>query len=189
MKIGVSCSDEMTDAQRGVVERVVAGPRGQMSRPILAMLDSPCLADIVQQVGSYLRFSSPLDPQLRELAIISVAWAMRSRIEFETHVKIGRSVGLEEDAILFAAGRRGVSIAPEMAEIVLFSQRIVSSNAIDTPKSAELLSLLGRHGFTDLIAICGYYRLLACYLAISGLEDPMDTVISDAEVLQYGRAG
>ena len=54
------------------------------------MSHSPGAARVFHALGRYIRYDSPLDPRLRELAILQVGWLARSDYEFSHHVKIGR---------------------------------------------------------------------------------------------------
>jgi hypothetical protein len=65
--------DKMTPAQRAVADAILSGPRGRVSGPFNAWLRSPELADRLQKVGEYVRFSTSLDKRLNEMAILMTA--------------------------------------------------------------------------------------------------------------------
>ena len=44
-----------------------------MPHSFQALLNSPDAADVVAALGEYIRFKSPLDPVIRETAILGVA--------------------------------------------------------------------------------------------------------------------
>jgi hypothetical protein len=54
----------MTPDQRRVAEAIASGPRGGLGGPFQAWLRSPDLADRLQKVGEYLRFSSAVPRRL-----------------------------------------------------------------------------------------------------------------------------
>jgi len=58
--------DQMTPAQREVAEAIASGPRGGLRGPFQAWLRSPALADRLQKVGEYLRFSSAVPRRLND---------------------------------------------------------------------------------------------------------------------------
>jgi hypothetical protein len=58
--------ERMSPAQKRVYDAIVSGPRGGARGPFGVLLRSPELADRVQKVGKYLRFSSSLPARLNE---------------------------------------------------------------------------------------------------------------------------
>ena len=54
----------------------------ELPRSFQALLNSPDAADVVAAVGEYLRFNSPLDPVIRETAILAVAHELNSEYEW-----------------------------------------------------------------------------------------------------------
>lgn len=65
--------ERMTAEQRRVAEAILSGPRGSIQGPFNAWLRSPALADLLQRVGAYLRFETPLPPRVKEFAILVTA--------------------------------------------------------------------------------------------------------------------
>src|SRR5437762_12846037 len=60
---------------------------------------SPRAARSLNTLARYVRDGSRLDPRLRELAILQVAFLAGSAWGFSHHVRIGREVGLDDDDI------------------------------------------------------------------------------------------
>jgi len=86
--------DQMTEAQKRVYQSIAGGPRGGVRGPFNALLRSPELADRVQKVGEYLRFSSSLPPRLNELAILVNARFWDSKYEWYAHRPLAEKAGL-----------------------------------------------------------------------------------------------
>jgi alkylhydroperoxidase family enzyme len=63
------------------------------------LVNSPEMARAFNGIGNYIRFTSKLDPRLRELAILQVGWMEKSEYEFTHHVKIGKEFGVTDDDI------------------------------------------------------------------------------------------
>ena len=72
-RIPLVSPDALTDDQRRVYERIVAGPRKVIVGPLRAALHIPELADRWQQLGEILRFRTSISPRLNELAILVTA--------------------------------------------------------------------------------------------------------------------
>ena len=70
--------EAMTPDQRTVANAIRTGPRGGLRGPFQAWLRSPELAQRLQAVGEYVRFSSSIPARLNELAILITARAWDS---------------------------------------------------------------------------------------------------------------
>src|SRR5258708_16498576 len=60
---------------------------------------SPRAARSLNTLARYIRDGSRLDPRLRELAILQVSYLTRSAWGYSHHIRIGREIGLSDDAI------------------------------------------------------------------------------------------
>ena len=99
--------DEMTPAQRTMVEHLFAGPRAGANGPFNVLLRSPEMGDIAQQFGASMRFNPSMPPRLNEFAIIITARYWTSQYEWYAHHRAALAAGLSPaiaDAI--AAGKR-----------------------------------------------------------------------------------
>jgi alkylhydroperoxidase family enzyme len=64
-----------------------------------ALVNSPGAARAFHGLGHYIRHVSPLDPRLREMAILQVGWQARAPYEWSHHVKIGKDFGVTDQDI------------------------------------------------------------------------------------------
>lgn len=174
MLIGAVDPERMTAEQRAVHDRIAAGPRGGVPRPFLAMLDNPGLADAVQGIGAALRFSGALPDDLREVAILAAAGAYGSGYEWDYHEPIARRAGVD-DATIAACRSGDAAMLPDAraAAIVVFCHAAVRYNRADHRALALLGTTLGRAAATEVVAIAGYYPLLALFLAAADLDHPV----------------
>src|SRR5262245_27196606 len=65
--------DEMTPAQKTMMDHLVQGERRGAGGPFNVLLRSPEMGDLAQQFGASMRFHSTLPPRLNEMAIIITA--------------------------------------------------------------------------------------------------------------------
>src|SRR6266566_5140624 len=54
--------DEMTPAQKTMIEHLLAGPRAGANGPFNVLLRSPEMGDLAQQFGASMRFKSSIPP-------------------------------------------------------------------------------------------------------------------------------
>jgi 4-carboxymuconolactone decarboxylase len=172
MLIGARDPQTMTAAQRKAYDAIASGPRKDVPLPFLAMLDVPDLADAIQNVGARIRFSGALDPRLREVAILATAAAFGSGYEWDYHVPIGRDLGLgaAEIAAIRTGGRCD---GPTEDAIVAVCRAAVRERRIPEEPLRILVGLIGRGAASEVIAIAGYYQMLALFLAAGALDHPL----------------
>lgn len=155
----------LTPAQRRVYEKVIAGPRGNVIGPLRAVLHSPELADRWQSLGEYLRFNCSLPLGLRELAIICAGRYWNSQLEWQVHARIARDAGIAPEIIeaIRTATVPSFNNAAEAAVYGLTRELLHSAHASDEAYDA-VRERFGVEGIVDLVALVGYYSMVAMTL-------------------------
>ena len=175
MLIGARDPAAMTPAQRAVHDAIAAGPRADVPWPFLAMLDAPHLADAIQAVGAAIRFSGALTPPLREVAILATAAAFGSGYEWDYHLAIARRLGIGEAVIAAcAAGVADPAVGEDLAAVIGLCRAAVRERRIGEAVLARLVAATSREIASEVVAITGYYQMLALYLSAGGLDHPVD---------------
>ncbi|HYH42647.1 MAG TPA: hypothetical protein VD867_11760, partial [Burkholderiales bacterium] len=99
--------EQMTDAQKKAVAAIEAGPRGSLRGPYLSILRSPGFMEHCQKLGGYVRFDSPLDMRIREMAALMGARHWTQQFEWFVHVPHAVKAGLAQSTIdAIKAGQR-----------------------------------------------------------------------------------
>ena len=81
-------------------EKIGIDPK-YLTQPIWGMLLArPKLAKLIYDLLTDLLFRGRLDPRLRELVIMRVAWATDAEFEWAQHWQIARNAGVDTDDIL-----------------------------------------------------------------------------------------
>jgi 4-carboxymuconolactone decarboxylase len=175
--------DAMTSEQRQVAEAIASGPRGGLRGPFQAWLRSPALADRLQKVGEYLRFSSAVPRRLNELAILMTARAWDAQFEWWAHHRLALEAGLDPAvAADIAEGRRPSAMQPDEAVVYDFCAELRATRRVSDATLAAALALLGEAGVVDLIAVSGYYDLVSMTLNVAEVPLP-DGVAAPLEPL------
>ena len=91
--------DEMTPAQRKMLEDLVAGPRSGAGGPFNVLLRSPEMGDIAQQFGAATRFNPTMPRKLNEMAIIITARYWTSQYEWYAHKRAALQAGLNPSIV------------------------------------------------------------------------------------------
>ena len=151
-----------SDAQRAQAEAVIRGPRGALIAPFVALLRSPELMGHAQRMGEYLRYRSAIGLRLSELAILLTAHAWSQAVEWAIHAPIAQRAGIAPETIAaIANGQRPTTLSDDEAVVYDVCTELHRDKTIGDATWAGAIERFGEHGTIDLIAINGYYTLLA----------------------------
>jgi len=165
--------DKMTPAQRAVADAIMSGPRKRMSGPFNAWLRSPELADRLQKVGEYVRFSTSLDKRLNEMAIIMTAQHWGSQYEWHAHAPLAIKAGLDPAVVAaIGAGRKPETMKDDEAIVWEFATQLRREHAVDDDVYGRAVAKFGEQGVVDLIAVSGYYDVVSMTLNVAHVAPP-----------------
>jgi 4-carboxymuconolactone decarboxylase len=165
--------EAMTPAQRAVADDIASGPRGGLGGPFQTWLRSPDLANRLQKVGEYLRFSSSVPRRLNELAILITARAWDAQYEWYAHHRMAMAAGLDPAlAAELAEGRRPSSMQADEAVVYDFCTELRAMRTVSDATLKAALDLLGEQGVVDLIAVSGYYDIVSMTLNVAEVPLP-----------------
>lgn len=161
---------EMSEAQLKAARELASGPRGRMSTagPNIVLLRSPDLMSRTQKVGEYLRYSSALPARLNEFAIIITARQWDAQVEWLAHHPLALKAGLDpavaED---LAQGKRPAGMKDDEAIVYQFCMELHETKKVSDSSFKAVADLFGERGVVDLIALTGYYTMLAMVLNVA----------------------
>jgi len=176
--------EEMTPAQRALAESIRSGPRANVAgsaatagtspgSPFSVFLRSPEVGEHLQRVGSYIRFKSSLGFKLNELAILITARHWNAQYEWFAHHRLALQAGLDpEIAKAIAQGNRPSNMPADEAIIYDFCTELHQQKAVSDPTYQATLQRFGEQGLMDLIAVNGYYSLVAMVLNVDRTPIP-----------------
>jgi len=171
--------EQWTEEQKKVATNIAAGPRGELRGPFLALLRSPGLAQTVQQVGEYLRFKSPLDRRIAEMATLVAARHWTQQYEWQSHYKHAMKAGLSPAiAQAIAEGRRPQAMAADEEALYDMLTEVLHNHGVCDATYERARGVFGEQGVIELIAVAGYYAMLAMILnvgrkALPAGQEPM----------------
>lgn len=161
-------AEEMTPDQRAAAREIASGRRGAVYGPFVPALRSPELTRRLQKVGEYLRFEPRIAPRLREMAILLVAREWTQDFEWDFHAPLAAAEGLSPEVIdAIAEGCRSTSMAEDEAAVYDFFVELQRSRTVSDATYARALALLGEQGIVDLVALIGYYAMLAMLMNVA----------------------
>jgi 4-carboxymuconolactone decarboxylase len=174
---------DLNEAQLKVYKAIASGPRGGVRGPFNVLLRCPELADRVQHLGEYCRYGSSLSPRISEFAIIITGRYWFSQIEWAAHLKLALEGGLSKDVSdQLALGKRPTGMQPDEAAAFDFCNELHHNHEVSDATYAEAVKQFGENGVVDLMAVSGYYTLVAMILRVSqkalpgGGPDPLKPI-------------
>ena len=102
--------EDLPESKHHIFDQI-AKTRGRVSHVFAALINNPDAAEAVTNVGEYIRYKSPLDPAIRETAILTTAKEMNNEYEWAQHEPVARKVGVRDeviDSILSGKGAMGL---------------------------------------------------------------------------------
>ncbi|WP_270935158.1 carboxymuconolactone decarboxylase family protein [Falsiroseomonas oryzae] len=149
------------------LEDLAPADRDLLARPIhlyRAMANAPGLTRAFLGLANQIRHRSRLDPRLRDLAILQVAWVLRSAYEWSHHIRIGRDFGVTEaDLRLVAQG--GAATEPAVAAVLQAAREIAEGDGtLPDGTLAALRAHLAEDAVTELLLVSAFYVGVARFL-------------------------
>ncbi len=164
---------EMTPPQKTMIQHLLDGERKGTAGPFNVLLRSPEIGDLAQAFGAQARFHSSLTPKLNEFAIIIVMRAWTTQSEWSAHRKSAAAAGLSEDTIqALATGKRRAKMAADETAVYNFATELLKTHAVSDATFAAAKSTLGERQLVDMLAVMGYYQIVAMLLNVDRYPMP-----------------
>src|SRR5258705_901723 len=126
--------DEMTPAQKAMIEHVLSGPRGSTDGPFNVQLRSPEMGDLGQQFGAATRFATSVPRKLYELAIIITARHWTSQFEWTAHHRGALQAGLSPAVCdASAVGKRPAAMPADPEAAYNFAAQLLDEKQPSDP--------------------------------------------------------
>jgi 4-carboxymuconolactone decarboxylase len=159
--------DEMTPAQKTMIEHLLAGERRGTGGPFNVLLRSPEMGDVAQQFGAQTRFHSSLTPRLNEMTILITARHWTAQYEWNAHKNAALQAGLNPalvDAI--AAGKRPTGMQPDEEALYNFCTELLTTHEVGDATFQAAVKQFGERGVVDAIGVMGWYQLVSMLLNV-----------------------
>ena len=165
--------EQMTETQRAVTAEITAGPRGEVRGPFIALIHNPELASRLQRLGEHLRWQGKLPPKLKELAVLVTARRWTCQHEWVMHSKLALEGGLAKETVdAIAANREPANLSDDENAVYRFCREVHATGRAGDETFEPIKKRFGLDGALELIALNGYYTLMAMVLNTAGLPLP-----------------
>src|ERR1017187_9204955 len=118
--------DEMTPAQKTMIDHLLSGERQNLGGPFNVLLRSPEMGDLAQQFGASMRFHAALPKPALETVIILTARYWGAQFEWTAHKRAALQAGVSPaivDAI--ANGKRPTGMDPDLDAAYNFTRELL----------------------------------------------------------------
>jgi alkylhydroperoxidase family enzyme len=156
-----------------VAERFLATGPDAMAVPnaIATMLHHPRLAGSWLAYNNVLLWSPVLDPRMRELMVLRVAWRTRSAYEWAQHVLLAARFGVtREDLDAVALGADANAWTPVERALIAATDQLLDHHRVDDGTWAVLAEHLDPRALVEMVFVVGTYTCLAMVFNSFGLE-------------------
>lgn len=159
----------MTPEQTAVCAETVSGRRGKVPTPMIAWLQNPELARRGQGLGEVLRFGTSLSPAQSELAILVCARHWNCGHVWRSHARHALAAGIDEDTLgKLADGDVDAGLGDMERLVVEIATKLLATHRIEDGLYRRAIADLGEAGLVELVALVGYYGLVA--LTVNAFE-------------------
>jgi 4-carboxymuconolactone decarboxylase len=166
-------TEQMSDAQRAVAAEISAGPRGEVRGPFIALIHNAKLARHLQALGEHLRWGGKLPAKLVELAVLITARRWTCQHEWFIHVELARKAGLDEKVIAaIRDGKEPDGAGSDEAAVYAFCKDAHATGRVGDAQFHAVRDRFGLDGALELLALSGYYTLMAMVLNTAGMPLP-----------------
>ena len=152
----------MSPAQKRVHDQIVAGKRGRFGGPFELLIRAPEICGLASQLGEHLRWGTSLPDRLSELAIITTARFWRAQYEWYAHAPLAEKAGVPSAAIeAIRTGGTPLFAAKDETLVHRLCSEIFRTQRLSDDSFNQAIAALGETGLVEVIAIIGYYTLIA----------------------------
>ena len=165
--------EKMTDAQKKAAAELIAGPRGELQGPFIALLRSPEFMSRLQKTGEYLRFQNILGSHLNEFLILITARHWTQNYEWDAHQPLALKAGVKQELITAVAeGRRPAGMAEDEEIIYDFATELLAHQSVSDSTYARARTRFGEQGVIDMTGVAGYYSMLGMIMNVARTPVP-----------------
>jgi 4-carboxymuconolactone decarboxylase len=172
-RLALPTLEDMKPDQRAVYAQTVAGRRGSVPANVLVWLRSPDLAARAQKLGELVRYDTSLKPRHSELAILVTAKRWHAQYEWAVHASEALKAGLP-DALVEAIRTGAAPVFAEPADRVVyeFASAVATDGRVTDEQYRSAILDLGERAVVELVALLGYYTMVAFTLNVFEIPAP-----------------
>ncbi|QUJ68014.1 carboxymuconolactone decarboxylase family protein [Photobacterium sp. GJ3] len=146
----------------------ISASRGHVSGVFALLLNSPKAADLVADLGGFIRFDSCLNPAVKELVILTALSENACQFEWGYHVGFAQKAGVSPQVIEVIGQRLSLDGQSEVSErereLVAYVRLLLVHKRVDDSLFRKLQAQYTVQEITEITLTAGYYAMVATLL-------------------------
>jgi 4-carboxymuconolactone decarboxylase len=165
---------ELNPDQKAYVDREIAagrtpGPGG----PSNIYLRSPEMAELSRPLTEYLRFKSPMQRKLKEIAIMLTARFWGGQYVWYSHRQQALDAGLAPAFIsAMAAGERPAEMSADEAAVYDFATELLATRQVSDANFKNMVDRFGERGVVETVGTMGHFHTLTMLFVVDRYPVP-----------------
>jgi 4-carboxymuconolactone decarboxylase len=160
--------EEMNDEQRELFDDFLAGPRGGVVGPYVALLRAPALTRLIEPLGSQLRFRGVLEPRMHFLTVCCVAAHTKNQFEWNVQAKAALNAGVSFSILHdIASGVRAQGLTNDEETVIEMTWQLLRYYQVSDDLYERATKILGEHGVVELITLVGFFVMICLVLNVA----------------------
>ena len=147
---------------REIYERMLAARQRHgvgLYGPYVPLLHHPHLAELIERLGSYLKFDGTLPRDLYQFVVLAFAHRVGAEFEWRDHVEHARQAGVPEAAI--DALQAGGTLPEPYGTLLEVVTATIGHQDLPEDVQDRLVADVGTTGLIEVVVLCGFYDLIA----------------------------
>jgi 4-carboxymuconolactone decarboxylase len=159
--------EEMTPAQKTMIDHLLAGERQNLGGPFNVLLRSPEMGDLAQQFGASMRFHADLPKTALETVIIVTARYWMAQFEWQAHKRAALQAGVSPSVVdAIANGIKPVGMPSEVEVAYNFISELLKNKQVSDAAFKAAKDKFGEKGVVDIIGLSGWYSMVSMALNV-----------------------
>ncbi len=163
----------MSEAQRALVDRIVAGPRKEVPVNLEIWLHNLPFAEVAERFGEYVSQRASMSKRIKEIIILTIASVWDSEFERNWHEKIGGQAGLSQEQMAALRSKVPAHFDDPQEQVSYEVAHAVSERChVPDELHHRAVKLLGHRGVSDIVGLMGLYSMIAWTLSFYQVPVP-----------------
>jgi 4-carboxymuconolactone decarboxylase len=154
---------ELTGKAKEIYDKMLAKRMAQgtgLRGLYIPLMNHPELAQLIEQIGYYLKFEGKLPRDAYQFVVLSMARRTGVAFEWVDHLEPARAAGLSEKLIeaILKSDRGSI---PHPYSVILDTINVVLEfKSIPASIQNEMIKLYGVQGLLEVVTLCGFYQTI-----------------------------
>jgi len=165
--------DEMTAAQKTMIDHLLAGERRGANGPFNVLLRSPEVGDLAAEFGGAMRYRTGLPRDVVETIIIMTGRYWTAQYEWNSHKAAALQNGVAPAIVeAIATGKRPTGMKPEMEIAYNLIDELLTTHQVTDATFKAVKDKYGERGVFDMVGLSGWYGLVSMSLNVDRYPMP-----------------